>query len=275
MNKLIILLSLVGILLTSCEKYETIEYDIPFKSKVVTASFLNPDENQISVWLTRTTKPIGTEAPQEPIIVTDAEVTLIHEGNNFTLVYDSINKVYTGDMNGVPFEPGKTYELLIKTADETITGATTIPLPATTETTVKVDSIYNINGLNYLVTFNTKQLSPQTSNLFIYPYMVFDDSSRYAMYYDGRDRIRTIGSGQSFAQSFTGSYTGARLVRIELLTFTCDKHYTFYYNKGATFSYGSLGMAFGEVNIAYSNMSNKIGVFGSYVASGGASFPMP
>lgn len=275
MNRLILLLALFGLMLTSCEKYETIEYDIPFKSKVVTASFLNPDDGGISVWLTRTTKPIGTEAPQEPIIVTDAEVTLIQEGNSYTLVYDSMNKVYSGDMNGVPFEPGKTYELLIKTADETITGTTTIPYPANTETTVKVDSIYNINGLTYLVTFNTKQLSPQTSNLFLYPYMVFDDSSRYAMYYEGRDRVRTVESGQTFSQSFTGSYTGARLVRVELLAYTCDQHYAAYYNKSATFNYGNLGMAFGEVSIAYSNMSNKIGVFGSYVASGGANFQMP
>lgn len=275
MNRLILIIAVVGLMLTSCEKYETIEYDVPFKSKVVAASFLNPDENQIAVWLTRTTKPIGTEMPQEPIIIKDAEVTLMHEGNSYNLVYDNINETYVGDMDTIPFEPGKTYSLLIKTADETVTGTTTIPLPATTESTIKVDSAYNINGLTYFVTFNTKQLSPQTNHIFLYPYMVYDDSSRYAMFYEGRDKIRALGSGQNFSQTFTSSYTGARAIRVELLIFTCDEHYALYQNKSASFNYGSLGMAFGEVSITYSNMSNKIGVFGSYVASGGASFPMP
>ncbi len=274
MNRLILIIAAVSFMLTSCEKYETIDYDIPFKSKVVAASFLNPEENQITVWITRTTKPIGEEVPQEPLVVKDAQVTLLHEGNSYDLLYDSMNEVYVSEMDVIVFEPGKTYTLIVKTAEETITGATTIPFPAATETTVKVDSIYNLTGLTYLITFNTKLLSSQSNHLFLYPYVVYDDSSRYTMFYEGRDRVRTVGSGQTFSQTFLSSYTGARPVRVELLTYTCDDHYTFYYNKTASFSYGSIGMAFGEVSIAYSNMSNKIGVFGSYVASGGASFPM-
>jgi hypothetical protein len=274
MHKIIFSLVILGLTLTSCERYETIDFDIPFKSKVVVASFLTADETQIAVWLTRTTKAVGAETPQEPTLVTDAEVTLIHEGNSYLLVYDSMEKVYVGDMNGAPFESGKKYTLLVKSGDETVTGYTTIPLPAITESTCKIDSIFGINGLTYLVTFTTKQLSAGNNHLFLYPYIVFEDSSRYALFYDGRDRARASRQGQTISQTFSASYSQSRPVRVELLTYTCDEPYASYYNKSATFNYGSLGMAFGEVTITYSNMSNKIGVFASYVASNGESFPL-
>lgn len=274
MNKLVIVFIVLGFMLSSCERNETIEFDIPFKSKVVVASFLTADETQISVWLTKTTKAVGAEIPQEATLVTDAEVTLMHDGNSYLLTYDSINEVYVGDMNGAPFESGKKYNLLVKSGDETITGYTTIPQPSTTISTCKFDSIFGIMGLTYLVTFNTTQISAGSNHLLLYPYIVFEDSSRYALYYEGRDRVRAIAEQKTISQMFSVSSPSSRPVRVELLTYTCDEPYAQYYNKSATFNYGSLGIAFGEVSITYSNMSNKIGVFASYVPSSAQSFPL-
>ncbi len=262
-------------ILYSCERFEEVNLELPYEEKAVAACFLNAEEATLTVWLQKTYPVIGVEMPTDPIWITNAQVTLESGSTTIPFTYDSPGRFYTADVSSTPLEVGKTYKLSIITSDGVvISGSTVIPYPISTSQTLQFDSLLSYKGSTYSARFNITNTSTQGAYLLAIPYMVFADSNRFPFYFNERDRVVYLEPNKQINQVFTCPIIGQELVRMELLLYTTDKPYAQYFNKNATIDYASLGVPFAEASVTYSNMSNGIGIIGSYTFSGAQSFPL-
>lgn len=272
--RIVLLLFMISVFY-SCERFEEVDLELPYEEKAVAACFLNAEEATLTVWLQKTYPVIGVEMPTEPIWIADAQVLLESGSATIPFTYDSNGRFYTADVSSTPLEVGKTYKLSITTADgKVINGSTTIPNPISTIQTLQFDSLLSYKGSTYSAKFSITNTSNQGSYLLAFPYLVFADSSRFPFYFNERDRVVYLEPNKQITQVYTCPIFGQEPVRMELLLYTTDKPYAQYYNKNATIDYASLGIPFAEASVTYSNMSNGIGIIGSYTFSGTQSFPL-
>lgn len=267
MKKIICIYGVFLLLFDSCQKVTEINTDIPFQSKVVVTCFPASGDSILTVSVTRTTPVTGTTMPDQPVRVTDATVWITQNSLSFPLSYDLTDQVYKGSMNPERVDAGETFTCHVKADGETITGMTTIPGPRATTISVIFDSTFSAetNTYTYKANLHCTVLEEGTQYLFLYPILVYSDSTRYPMGDFEANRIRTITGKGSFNQEFSGMFYATQIpaVRLEVMVITCDEQYARYYNRIGFFDLSSAGSLFVEPVITRSNMSNHIGLMGS------------
>ncbi|MFA6260523.1 MAG: DUF4249 family protein [Bacteroidia bacterium] len=267
---------IIGIL-TSCEKYETIDADLSFESKLVVSALLKEGETDIVVNVSRTTPLIGTEPRTEMGSIPDALVYLTGPHGELQLVFDSMEMLYKGSLSGNGIESGATYFIAVSHNGEKVTGSTTVPVQYETVSTMKWDSTMESGFQEYSAHLSCKNLSQGYPMIMLYPFIVYSDSSRYPMLYGSLSRIRKLAYQQTLEQQFTSMFTAEFVypVRVELITLVYDEAYSSYYNQVFDLTMGGAsGNPFAEPSIVKSNMSNGIGIFGSSKIIGWESFPL-
>lgn len=271
-----ICLLVIGVF-SSCERYETIDANLPFESKLVVSALLKADETDITVNVSRTTPLIGTEPRTETGYIGDALVYLTGPHGEMQLIFDSMEMLYKGSLSGNGIESGATYAIRVSQNGQTVTGTTTIPNTFQTISTMQLDSSI-VSGLpSYSARFKCTNMSQGNPVILLYPVMVYSDSSRYPMMYGSLNRIRKIGYQQTLDQEFTSMFSAELVfpVRIELITLVYDEAYGQYYNQIMDLTMGgSSGNPFAEPTIVKSNMSNGIGIFGSSKMVGWETFQL-
>lgn len=251
--------------LVSCERYETLDVDLPFKSLVVTHAFVEAGSSTVVVYLTRTTQVIGTSTPQSPVFEEGAKVYFDYEGNEYRLEYDTIAKVYTTDI-GLPIAVNSKCRVRVYKDGEEISGETVVPgLADVTCSLPRIDTIDYAGVPTARFTFRLRLKSGGRASLLMVPSMVLRDSSSLPLTYNGGTRVVELKEGEEFEQSFMNSYSIINQVAyIRVSVVRCDPVYAKYFNRFGTFTFGELEGPFGEPYVTFSNMSNGIGSFGSF-----------
>ena len=106
--------------------------------------------------------------------------------------------------------------------------------------------------------------------------IIFSDSSNTIMFENTFNESKISSKNQSIQRKLY-TYKPNEFVypvRIEVIGINCDEAYTKYYNNTTPFNFYNI-LPINEPTIAYSNMSNKIGVIASYCASPVQVFNIP
>lgn len=266
----IIKLTYLGIfllVLSSCERTENIDAEIPFKSKLIVASIINADDSVIRVSVSRTTPYIGAVPRSEFPAMMDARVLISGSAGSINLIFDASEQLYLGTASPSTIKSGETYKIEVWQNNEYVTGSTVIPDSSTSVSSMLYDSLLSSGYTTYRARFRCTNTGAHLSNIYLYPFMVYSDSTRYPMMFQQADRIRKLAPCEMMEQEYYGIFASEFVypVRIELMTYVYDPVYTRYLNQVMNMSMsGASGNPFAEPYIQYSNMSNGIGVFGSY-----------
>ncbi len=254
--------------LVSCERYEEIEVDAPYKPKVVVSSFLQSKSNMLFVAVTRSQPVFNVEPLSQlentPTYIKDASVTFRQGANSYTLLYDTIQNVYRMDMP-TEIHAGELYELTVTSGNETVQGTTTIPESVNADLKLQFDSTLQWDGTyQYRATIKCTLLDAGKHYILLYPILVYSDSTTNMMYTDGIGKIMEISGGETVTTTFLSSFSaiGVTSERIEVAIVACDKAFA----KNSTNVldlFGSNISPFTEPAITYSNMTGGIGVIGS------------
>jgi hypothetical protein len=264
---------LILMLLVSCERYDDVEVDIPYKPKIVTTCLVQSGSNQLQVAVTLSQPVFNREttpgAENSPTYITDAIVTIQQGSNTYTLVYDENENLYLFDLPS-PILAGQAYDLTVTAGDKQSTGFTTIPSKANTHTTLQFDSVLLYDETyQYIARASTKLLDPGKQYLDFYPVIVYSDSSRSLMYTEGgtTTTLTEVKQGQTVHKTFLPQEIkdpGIYPERLELIVVNCDEGY----GKNIlsiTNLFGGISLSpFSDPAITYSNMKGGIGIIGSY-----------
>lgn len=258
---------LLILLFASCERYDDVNFKLPFKSKLVSVCFIEEGSADIQLALTRTTPVIGNPYPAEPNYVPDATVIMKTPGQSYTLTYDPISRLYETTMPE-QFEEGKTYSIEIAQGNETITGFTQIPPTVTPYASIRLDSVSDNGTYSYLVNITCGIREAGKHNISVHAQMVYEDSSVVPMmaYEILSKPVNRIGEGETITRTFISGFSSEfiRPVRVDVIVMLCDDPYTIYNNNLSGVDWNSSGTPVGEPNITYGTMSNRIGVLGAY-----------
>jgi hypothetical protein len=268
------IICLLCFVITSCERYEDIEVDAPYKPKLVASCFLQADNNELRVSVTRSKPYFGeVESPEtsQPDYVTNATVELSQGGNRYTLTYDSNENQYVYMMPTSTIGAGQNYSIDVSGDGKHLTGTTQIPGKLNTQIKVLFDSIpFGDGTYQYRVTITCTLLDAGSYHVQLFPMMVYADSMRYPMYLEnfGLNRIETLQQGQSLTRTFLSSFSASSIppVGVEAIVLNADEGYA----RNEAHIYESMmagaGSPFVEPAITYSNMKGEegIGVIGSF-----------
>lgn len=276
-----VLLFCFTLLLVACERYEFVDVNLDFKSKTVASLVVKADSAEVSLMLSQTTPIVGASNKQEaqdPSYITDAEVYLINRNVRYPFVYDTVAKRYFADLLGTTIKSGERYDLKVVTSTETVTGYTQVPEVPSIQCTIFPESVVK-NGIDYTqVRISYTLLYPASANILLTPILVANDSSEIPLrILNFEKQVVKIKRGETVEQVFE-SYDYFPLPgyinRLKLKITSCDDAYSQYYNKYTSIDFGDLSSPFGQPQITYSNLSNGIGVMGSFVLADEQSFPM-
>lgn len=255
-------------LLVSCERYSEVDLELPFKDKLVAVSFVEEGSNTFQLALTRTTPVQSSMYLQEPNYMTDAAVTLKTPDRSYLLNYNTETKFYETTMPAESFEEGKTYQVSIEQGGETIYGSTAIPGSVTPSVSLVLDSVLESGTYTYLANISCGIKAPGTHYIAFNAFMVYSDSSIVAMLPLNQvaKPVYVLKNGEQATKMFQSAFSSEFVppVRIEVSVMVCDKAYALYNNTLNGIDLNSSGISFGEPSILDGNMSNRIGVIGSY-----------
>lgn len=253
------------LLLTSCERYQDVALDVPFDEKVVANCFLNPNENTVSVWLQKTVPVLNSEPIYEPYWLSDADVSIQTPTGVIVLTYDSMARIYSADVSSNPIEKGGTYKLNVIHPLQSTSGVTTIPQPTDVKLDLVFDTTYSTYlGKTYRAKIKCQNTGANEAYILMSPLIQLFDSMYYPLYFNSANRVQLIKPGQTIEQVFTTPAAGVSVAKVMVNCYTTDMYYAKYINKNSAFDFSSIGVPYAEASVTYSNMSNKIGLMGSY-----------
>lgn len=253
--------------LVSCERNEILDVDLPFKDLVVTHAFIEAGSSTVVVYLTRTTRVIGTSQPSTPTYEEDAQVYFDYNNTAYKLEYDSVAKLYTIDIGG-PILAGSFCKVRVYKDGKEVYGETVLPQKVDIDLMLASKDTIDYNGLRTVrYNFRVKLKSGGSAPILIQPTMILQDSSSLPFSFIGSQRVTILKEGEEIEHSFIDGYGLIHAaVHIKAIAYHCDPVYAKYYNRFGMFSFGDLEGPFGEPYITSSNMSNGIGNIGSYTA---------
>lgn len=263
---------LVSFMAVSCVRENDVNLDIPQKRKLVAAVIIGAGDSSVSAMLTHSTPVLGTPVPMEASYVSNGSGELSQGSHTWPFFYTEKNMSYTATPDPGTIRAGQEYTVRLSDDIESVSGSTIIPLPVSTSVTMKFDSTVDSEGIAiYSAVFTCTSLSQGSFNIRLLPLLIYTDSSAYPMtnIFLKQD-IPSLQKGQSFSTTFIsilGSGPGTpRPAHIKLLVLSCDDTYRSYYNSTNGAGMDDLGPII-EPSIAYSNMSNGVGVVASYNVS--------
>lgn len=257
----------VLIALFGCSSEEEITVNLPFKKKLVTQVYVGQNDEMLTAILTHTTPVFGTGAANEPDYATNANVWANINGTDYKLTYNPNTFEYNSDLLNNPIAENDVVKIKVNSELETITGQTKIPEKPLVSFDLELDS--NLNDFYfYHAKITCKLLSPGKKNLRILAKITYSDSITVFLGTKMFSAISSITSGQSFSENLFG-YKITEFgypVKIECFAVNCDDAYTQYYNNSGGINFAEF-LPISEPTIAYSNMSNNIGIIASYSVS--------
>jgi hypothetical protein len=257
--------ALIAIL--GCSREEEISVNLPFKKKLVAQVYIGQNDEMLTATLTHTTPVFGTNTATEPSYESGATVWANVNGTDYRLTYDPNTFEYNSDLLDKPITENDIIKFKANNELETISGQTKIPEKPLVSFDLVLDS--NLNDFYfYHAKITCKLLSPGKKQLRILAKITYSDSITVFLGTKTFSPIASINSGQSFTEHFYG-YKITEFgypVKIECFAANCDDAYTKYYNNTVGFNFAEL-LPISEPTIAFSNMSNNIGVIASYSLS--------
>jgi hypothetical protein len=164
-------------------------------------------------------------------------------------------------------QTGEVYSITVTSGSTESKGSTTIPGKVSTNTHIQFDSILQYDDTyQYRVVMTTKLLEAGKHYLDFFPVLVYEDSTRDLMYAEGISTISELNQGQTVTKTFVSSFSsfGAAPIRVDLTVVNCDEGY----GKSTLRIldlFGGINLSpFTDPGITYSNMTNGIGIIGSY-----------
>lgn len=247
------------ILLGSCERYDYLDLNIPFKQKIVAVTLLEAGNVDIQVSLTHTF-PVYENQNFDIRLVKDAEVYLQHPRETIQLVYSEDEQMYKGTLTTGPLEEGETWTVFVKGAEESIEGTTTIPVSASPVFTTKLDRVIQYDLPAYRLSISSRFPEGGTHNLKLDVKMIYSDSGVYQT----QTQISRLEGGNASEDVLISMLSSEPdyPVRVEITPFLCDDHYL---NYSKLLEKGNQGIPFSEPVISSGSMSNNLGLAGSYV----------
>lgn len=266
MKKTLFYIAIVMFVLSSCERQEDVDLNVPFKRKLVAAVFVGAGDSMVRASLSYTTPVFGTVPAIDPERADGAGGILFYNGVQAIFTYDSAaheHTVYTAPHQAAA---GDTYQVIFTDNRESVSGTTVVPNPVELDMRLKFDSVTGGSFQVYQaeITYTLKSSAP--AYVKILPILMLDDSmSIIPMYTEVLKPMVLLHPGQSVTSRFiaSASFNGWYPLNIRCLVVACDEAYAKYAN--ATQG-GDLGSIFpgSEPSLVYSNMSNQIGIIASY-----------
>lgn len=265
----LILITGICVFLTACQKEKVVNYTVPQIQKIFAACFIGDLDSIASVYLTRTTPIIGSETLEKELI-TDASVQISTFDQTINLSYNDFMQIYSTQPNELIIKPGTAYTLKITAGKESVSGTTVLPVPATVLLNTKIDSSLLTGDLfnTYRIETTLTQTSPGKHFIRLAAFMIFEDSGKVELKADEANLLYEIEQGKNVRLHFTqlGYNIFSKPVRLEIMAITTDEAY-YKYHQNIEKNQLNFFLPFSEPLFNYSNMSNKIGITGSYSIS--------
>ncbi|MDP1725899.1 MAG: DUF4249 family protein [Bacteroidota bacterium] len=272
----LILITGICIFLTACQKEQVVNYVIPQKQKLFAACFIGDSDSITSVYLTRTTPVIGSENIDK-VLIKDASVQISTFNQTIGLPYDDNLQVYSTQANTLIIKPGIAYTLKVNAGNESVSGTTVVPVPAAVVLNTKIDSTLIAGDLfnTYRIETTCLQTSAGRYPIRLAAIMVFEDSGKVELTAEETNLLFEMEQNSSKTVHFTqfGYDIFSKPVRLEIIALTTDEAYYKYHQNIEKYKLNFF-IPFGEPFFIYSNMSNKIGITGSYSTSHVTMYPL-
>ncbi len=266
----------ICIFLFACQKEQVVNFTVPQKQKLFAACFIGDIDSITSVYLVRTKPIIGSETLDKEII-TDASVQISTFNQNINLSFNDMLEIYTTQPHELKIKPGIAYTLNVTEGNESVRGTTVLPVPATVLLNTKIDSSLEAGDFfnTYHIETTCTKTSPGKQPVRLAAFVVFEDSSKVELKADEKTLMYELEQNKSQTNHFTlfGYNIFSKPVRLEIMVLTTDEAYYKYHQNIEKYELNFF-IPFSEPYFIYSNMSNKIGITGSYSTSKVALFPL-
>lgn len=255
------------ILLCGCERQEEITVDVPYKKKLVAEVFLGEGDSIFTANLSYTKPVFGAPNTTEPWYATNAKAHINIKGNIYGMAYNEFTFNFNAEYQSNIIKAGETYYFQASDESETITGFTQIPEKPTFDFDIKFDSsLTDFYYYNAVIKCTNKSLN--TINAKFVAQVIFSDSSKVFLTEITSSKIQVLKQNESITKKLY-TYKPNEFVfpvRIECYGVNCNDEYTKYSNATSIFNFSNI-LPVSEPTIAYSNMSNKIGIIAAYSLS--------
>ena len=260
---------MICILLAGCEK-DVDNIKLPKTDpKLVVGCFISPQDNYISVTLTRSNPIFGPgHSNTGSLPVEDASVIISDGSNAVTIPYDISNEHYEIPASAFPIIAGQTYGLTVSTPKgENVSGSCTVPPSNPVLLTVNFTdtSSYNkkitvkwqdISGeVNYYrVVGQMVSIDPATPGDTSFTYMYIASSLYNDHDKDGNEMYAKL-------EGYWDGNSGSQLIAYDFYLLNIDPEYYTYQNSIDHYTYGD---PFSEPSLIYTNIKGGLGVFAAY-----------
>lgn len=264
MVKLSLYISICMALFSSCSREDEIDLNVPFKKRLVAEVFIGEGDSVFNAILTHTKPVFGESSNGMPDYVSDANAFISKGAEQINLNFNSNFSQYYSDVLPIKVKSGESYYFEATDGNEKVYGNTTIPEKPILSYTVKLDSSIN-DAYFYNATITCTNQSEKPGYIRVMARVIFSDSTYGMMFENSFNEIKLVAKNQSIQRKLYSYKTSefAFPVRIEISGINCDEAYAKYYNNTTPFNFYNI-LPINEPTMAYSNMSNKIGIIASY-----------
>ncbi|MCF8299222.1 MAG: DUF4249 domain-containing protein [Saprospiraceae bacterium] len=267
-KKYIPILTLIILVLTSCEKTVT-NVDLPeIEPKLVVQSFISPQDKEIKVYVSES-KPVFGESNNNSYEfppISNASVIISDGTNTKTLVFNSSKGYYFISATNFAIVAGGTYTLNVSTPNGMKSDAS-CTVPTNHPTTFEITSIeYDVNnqkGQNVVKT-RFKDIAGEDNYYRIFAYNKFANAPGDTIYEQlyseyGEELFSDNNQGEWISHQFY-FYEG-KVNKLQFDILNVDEHYYKYHKSVFNSDFES---PFSEAVLVYSNINNGLGVFCAY-----------
>ncbi len=264
MKKLSQYLFICLVLLSSCSREDEIDLHVPFKKRLIAEVFIGEGDSAFNAILTHTKPVFGEPSNSMPVYVPDANAFISKGAEQINLNFNGNFSQYYSDVLLNKVRSGESYYFEATDGNEKVYGSTTIPEKPILSFTVKLDSSIN-DAYYYNTTITCTNQSEKPDYIRVMARVIFSDSTYGMMFENSFNEIKQLAKNQSIQRKLYSYKTSefAFPVRIEISGINCDEAYAKYYNNTTPFNFYNI-LPINEPTMAYSNMSNKIGIIASY-----------
>ncbi len=266
MKQLFILL-FAALFLASCEREEVISVDVPYKKKLVAEVFLAEGDSIFTANISYTKPVFGERNTTEPLYATNAKAHININGNIYGMAYNEFTFNFNAEYQPNTIKAGETYYFQASDESETITGFTKIPEKPAFDFDIKFDSsLTDVYYYNAVIKCTNKSANAINAKFAVE--VIFSDSTKLFLIEMSASKIPVLKQNESITKKLY-TYKPNEFVypvRIECYGVSCNDEYTKYSNATSIFNFSNI-LPVSEPTIAYSNMSNKIGIIAAYSLS--------
>jgi len=252
------------VLLSSCSREDEIVLNVPYKKKLVAEIFIGEGDSVFNAILTHTKPVFGEASNSMPDYVSNANAFISKGAEQINLVFNGNFSQYYSDVIPNKIKSGESYYFEASDGNEKVYGSTIIPEKPNLFYSVKLDSSIN-DAYFYNATINCTNLSEKPGYIRVMARVIFSDSSNGMMFENSFNEIKLLAKNHSIQRKLYCYKPNDFVypIRIEISGINCDEAYAKYYNNTTPFNFYNI-LPINEPTIAYSNLSNKIGIIASY-----------